>query len=77
MDLEHKFARFGDGLSVSEDAVIEGLCQPVRAGRSGQRCGAERAYRGSLEGLENGGSAGQDAVAARPGAAHRCLGRGA
>ena len=40
MDLEHKFARFGDGLSVTDDAVIEGYASLVRAGRSGQRRGA-------------------------------------
>ncbi len=55
MDLEHKFARFGDGLSVSEDAVIAGYASLF--GQVDQRSDVVQkgAYRGSLEGLATAG----------------------
>ena len=74
MDLEHKFARFGDGLSVTDGAVIEGYASLF--GQVDQ--GSDVVRRGGVSRVSGwagqGRSAGQDAVAARPDAAHRCLG---
>ncbi len=55
MDLEHKFARFGDGLSVSEDAVIEGYASLFGQVDQGSDVVQRGAYRGSLEGLKAAG----------------------
>jgi HK97 family phage prohead protease len=52
MDLEHKFARFGDGLSVSEDAVIEGYASLFGQVDQGSDVVQKGAYRSSLAGLE-------------------------
>lgn len=53
--LEHKFARFGDGLSVSEDAVIEGYASLFGACDQGGDVVARGAYAASLEGLGQAG----------------------
>ncbi|WP_377186948.1 HK97 family phage prohead protease [Ruegeria meonggei] len=55
MDLEHKFARFGDGLSVTEDAVIEGYASLF--GQVDQGCDVVQkgAYRASLAKLDKAG----------------------
>ncbi|WP_050602125.1 HK97 family phage prohead protease [Ruegeria sp. 6PALISEP08] len=55
VDLEHKFARFGDGLSVSDDAVIEGYASLFGQVDQGSDVVQRGAYRGSLEGLAKAG----------------------
>lgn len=51
MDLEHKFARFGDGLSVTDDAVIEGYASLFGQVDQGSDVVQRGAYRGSLDRL--------------------------
>ena len=55
MDLEHKFARFGDGLSVSEDAVIEGYASLFGQVDQGSDVVQRGAYQSSLDGLVKAG----------------------
>ncbi|WP_170349062.1 HK97 family phage prohead protease [Ruegeria atlantica] len=55
MDLEHKFARFGYGLSVSEDAVIEGYASLFGQVDQGRDVVQKGAYRASLDGLVKAG----------------------
>ncbi len=55
MELEHKFARFGDGLSVSEDAVIEGYASLFGQVDQGRDVVQKGAYRASLDGLVKAG----------------------
>ena len=55
MDLEHKFARFGDGLSVTDDAVIEGYASLFGQVDQGSDVVQHGAYRASLEGLSKAG----------------------
>ena len=55
MELEHKFARFGDGLLVSEDAVIEGYASLFGQVDQGSDVVQRGAYRGSLDGLSKAG----------------------
>lgn len=47
-ELEHKFARFGDGLSVSDEAVIEGYASLFGAPDQGGDVVEAGAYRDSL-----------------------------
>ncbi|CUJ89168.1 phage prohead protease, HK97 family [Ruegeria denitrificans] len=51
MDLERKFARFGDGLSVSKDAVIEGYASLFGQVDQGRDVVQKGAYSASLDGL--------------------------
>ncbi|RBW60295.1 HK97 family phage prohead protease [Ruegeria sp. A3M17] len=55
MDLEHKFARFSDGLSVTEDAVIEGYASLFGQVDQGSDVVQKGAYRRSLAGLKAAG----------------------
>jgi HK97 family phage prohead protease len=55
MDLEHKFARFGDGLSVTDDAVIEGYASLFGQVDQGSDVVQRGAYRGSLDRLVKAG----------------------
>ncbi len=55
MDLEHKFARFGDGLSVTDDAVIEGYASLFGQVDQGSDVVQRGAYRGSLDRLARAG----------------------
>ncbi|WP_171228100.1 HK97 family phage prohead protease [Ruegeria sp. HKCCA4008] len=55
MDLEHKFARFGDGLSVTDDAVIEGYASRFGQVDQGSDVVQRGAYRGSLDRLARAG----------------------
>ncbi|WP_299887235.1 HK97 family phage prohead protease [uncultured Ruegeria sp.] len=55
MDLERKFTRFGEGLSVSEDAVIEGYASLFGQVDQGSDVVQRGAYRGSLDGLAKAG----------------------
>ncbi|WP_299643416.1 HK97 family phage prohead protease [uncultured Ruegeria sp.] len=55
MNLEHKFARFGDGLSVTESAVIEGYASLFGQVDQGSDVVQRGAYRGSLDGLTKAG----------------------
>ncbi len=55
MDLEHKFARFGDGLSVTDDAVIEGYASLFGQVDQGSDVVQKGAYRASLDRLEQAG----------------------
>ncbi|HBS50908.1 MAG TPA: HK97 family phage prohead protease, partial [Rhodobacteraceae bacterium] len=49
--LEHKFARFGEGLSVSEGAVIEGYASLFGQADQGGDVVAQGAYGASLAAL--------------------------
>ncbi|WP_164661243.1 HK97 family phage prohead protease [Tropicibacter sp. Alg240-R139] len=53
--LEHKFARFGDGLTVSDDAVIEGYASLFGETDQGGDSVRKGAYRGSLKTLSSSG----------------------
>ena len=53
--LEHKFARFGDGLSVTEDAVIEGYASLFGQADQGGDMVAAGAYAASLAALAGAG----------------------
>ncbi|WP_171179421.1 HK97 family phage prohead protease [Ruegeria sp. HKCCD8929] len=53
--LEHKFARFGDGLTVTDDAVIEGYASLFGQTDQGGDNVQKGAYRASLKGLEAAG----------------------
>ncbi|NDW47602.1 HK97 family phage prohead protease [Ruegeria sp. PrR005] len=53
--LEHKFARFGEGLTVSEDAVIEGYASLFGQTDQGGDNVQAGAYAASLKALEAGG----------------------
>ena len=53
--LEHKFARFGEALSVSEDAVIEGYASLFGEADQGGDVVQKGAYAASLKALEQGG----------------------
>ncbi|SDD76130.1 HK97 family phage prohead protease [Ruegeria marina] len=53
--LEHKFARFGEGLTVSEDAVIEGYASLFGQTDQGGDIVQAGAYAASLKALEAGG----------------------
>ncbi|MFD3191052.1 HK97 family phage prohead protease [Sedimentitalea sp. HM32M-2] len=53
--LEHKFARFGDGLSVTEDAVISGYASLFGETDQGGDIVQEGAYAVSIKGLERSG----------------------
>ncbi|NOE16761.1 HK97 family phage prohead protease [Ruegeria atlantica] len=55
MDLEHKFARFGDGLSVTDDAVIEGYASLFGQVDQGSDVVQRGAYQSSLDGLAKAG----------------------
>lgn len=55
MDLEHKFARFGDGLSVTDDAIIEGYASLFGQVDQGSDVVQRGAYRGSLDRLARAG----------------------
>jgi len=56
MDLEHKFARFGDGLSVSEDAVIEGYASLFGQADQGGDIVQKGAYGASVAALKAAGA---------------------
>ncbi|SFT44831.1 hypothetical protein SAMN05216236_10243 [Sedimentitalea nanhaiensis] len=53
--LEHKFAKFGDGLSVSEDAVIEGYASLFGQADQGGDIVQKGAYARSITALEKAG----------------------
>lgn len=55
MDLEHKFARFGAGLTVTDDAVIEGYASLFGQVDQGSDVVQKGAYRASLAQLKSAG----------------------
>src|SRR5690606_14562879 len=75
--LETKFRRFDDELALKDGAEIAGYASLYGAADQGGDVVQPGAYAASLAALAKGGGQREDAMAARPGAPDRGLGRGA